>query len=528
MQPPPCLVEVDISDIYMLRALLVTGLAALAAAGAPAIIDPKRDDDHLTDHRCNSTGHAACGPDRECAYDPVYSQDKSVNCTCPLDDDGNAHCMMCLHSKLSAFQSTDATGTFVIFLGGVLAGMSGIGGGGLNVPLLMLVMNFAVWEEAVPLSHMIVFGNAIAQNIVNLQRKHPLQANRPLVDFSAPLLLLPAQLGGNSLGVLIGPSFPSTIMTILASVLLSLAGLKTLRTAVKAYRKEKAQMAETQRIAENIANGVEGDTKPTALLHPASDSPVDDEELMLLAQVAQTNRDNRQVAAKVGALVLFWGCFVFDYYGAHTWAPTQVCSLGQWGFRFFLYAVVVLAVGFGACLTRRSQAAREASGIRPLPGDITWSIPMCIGIPLLAYGVGIVAGLLGLGGGELMAPLLLAIGMLPQVASATSAFMITFTSSADVVHYTFQGVLTPYPGYVVWALCLGFCSALTGRLLAVTVTTKFSHPSIIVFALGFILWLSMGLLIARSSQNEPDWEFSDFCTDASPVCPAGGNASVFY
>ena len=512
----------------MLR-LLLTGLVALAAASEPVVIDPKRDDDHLVNHRCNVSGHATCDTDRECAYDPVYSLDSSVNCTCPIVD-GKARCMMCLHTKLKDFQGIDGLGTFVIFLGGVLAGMSGIGGGGLNVPLLMLIMNFEVWEEAVPLSHMIVFGNAIAQNIVNLQRKHPLMPNRPLVDFSAPLLLLPAQLGGNSLGVLIGPSFPGTIMTILASILLTLAGAKTLRTAVKAYKKENAQMAEAVRIAENVANGVEGDTKPQPLMSSsASVAPVvDDEELILLAQAAQTNHDNLQVIPKVGALVLFWACFVFDYYGAHTWAPKQACSLGQWGFRFFLYAVVILAVGLGACLTRRSQAAREASGVRPLAGDITWSIPMCIGIPLLSYGVGIVAGLLGLGGGELMAPLLLAIGMLPQVASATSAFMITFTSSADVVHYTFQGVLTPYPGYVIWALCLGFCSALTGRLLAVTVTTKFSHPSIIVFALGFILWLSMGLLIGRSVGDDPDWEFSNFCTDSTPICPAGGNASALY
>ena len=69
---------------------------------------------------------------------------------------------------------------------------------------------------------------------------------------------------------------------------------------------------------------------------------------------------------------------------------------------------------------------------------------------------------------------------------------------------------------------------LTGRLLAVTVTTKFSHPSIIVFALGFILWLSMGLLIGRSVGDDPDWEFSNFCTDSTPICPAGGNASALY
>ena len=85
-------------------------LATTALAIDPKVVDPERDDSHL--HRCNhSDSSPQCGPDRECAYDPVYSQDKSVNCTCQLDADGNAHCMMCLHSKLSAFQGTDGLGT---------------------------------------------------------------------------------------------------------------------------------------------------------------------------------------------------------------------------------------------------------------------------------------------------------------------------------------------------------------------------------------------------------------------------------
>ena len=136
----------------------------------------------------------------------------------------------------------------------------------------------------------------------------------------------------------------------------------------------------------------------------------------------------------MGALLAFWAVFVLDYYAAHRIASRGACSAGQWAMRAFLLLAVVAAVAVGGVLTRRSQAARAASGARALPGDILWSRAQCVGVPLLAYGVGAVAGLLGLGGGELMAPLLLALGMLPQVASATSAFMIMFTSSADVVH----------------------------------------------------------------------------------------------
>ena len=117
-----------------------------------------------------------------------------------------------------------------------------------------------------------------------------------------------------------------------------------------------------------------------------------------------------------------------------------------------------------------------------------------------------------------MSARLLAVGVPPQVASATSAFMITFTSSADVVHYLFEGVLSPDPGYVVWALVLGFCSALTGRLLAVHVTSRMNHPSVIVFALGAILYISMGLLILRSAESKASWTFGDPCSGGHNYC----------
>ena len=98
-----------------------------------------------------------------------------------------------------------------------------------------------------------------------------------------------------------------------------------------------------------------------------------------------------------------------------------------------------------------------------------------------------------------------------QVASATSAFMIFFTSGANLVTYLAQGVLTPDPGYVVWIVTLGFCSAMVGRLSSVFITTRLRHPSFIVLTLGAILLVSMFLLIARVAQVEPQWAFSALC-----------------
>ena len=109
-------------------------LVLLSTAGVTSspgvVVDPKRDDLALRLSRCN-VSHPQCHPDRVCAVDRVYSRDAGLNCTCGTDERGHAQCYMCLHTKFSDVQSSDLLGTVAIFFGGVLAGMSGIGGGGL-------------------------------------------------------------------------------------------------------------------------------------------------------------------------------------------------------------------------------------------------------------------------------------------------------------------------------------------------------------------------------------------------------------
>ena len=62
----------------------------------------------------------------------------------------------------------------------------------------------------------------------------------------------------------------------------------------------------------------------------------------------------------------------------------------------------------------------------------------------LACGVaGLCAGLFGIGGGIIKGPLMLEMGISPQVASATSAFMILFTAASATFQYAMLGDLRP-------------------------------------------------------------------------------------
>jgi len=156
-----------------------------------AIVDPFSDVNCETES-CNSTSDPCSAyPYRLCQAYP----------NCPTK--------VCLHKQLFPMLPEDLTVFIAMFLIAVCAGAAGIGGGGLNVPILMMLNSFGI-KEAVPLSHTAVMGNALAQLLVNAPQRHPNAPDRPLIHYELAILALPAQLGGNSLGVVVGRIFPPT------------------------------------------------------------------------------------------------------------------------------------------------------------------------------------------------------------------------------------------------------------------------------------------------------------------------------
>jgi len=237
--------------------------------------------------------------------------------------------------------------------------------------------------------------------------------------------------------------------------------------------------------------------EPLAKAQPMAPLPLTADEL---------SAQRRSICLKVFLLFAFWCVFVVVYFGAKYTSDSH-CSAAFLSWQAALVGAALLSVAPGSALARRSARSQRA-----LEGDIDWSRTLQLGSAVTAsFFVGVVAGLLGLGGGELMAPLLLALGMRPQVASATSGFMILFTASSNLVHYLSEGILSPFMDYVLLFLFLGFLSALTGRFTSIFLVGKLHHPSILVFSLGLLLVISMGLLIGRSVDDPLEWTFSDLC-----------------
>lgn len=101
---------------------------------------------------------------------------------------------------------------------------------------------------------------------------------------------------------------------------------------------------------------------------------------------------------------------------------------------------------------------------------------------------GVVAGLVGVGGGMLLGPLMLQMGVLPQVSSATTSTMILLTSSSAAAVFLAAG-------HAPIDYALAFCAvtavgAYTGKRFVALIVRQLRCASLIVLVLG-------GLIAAR-------------------------------
>jgi len=158
-------------------------------------------------------------------------------------------------------------GTVLITIGAVGAAGGGVGGGGLYVPLLVIVIGFDT-KEAVAVSQGSIVGAALAHFILNVPKKHPLM-NIPLIDYSALLVLEPMLLAGSIFGVMVNEMLPSVMILIILVIVLSLGVFKTVLRALMITRSEQ-ECKEGQISANDRIFPDEGEKNDNAVLEASS------------------------------------------------------------------------------------------------------------------------------------------------------------------------------------------------------------------------------------------------------------------
>ena len=166
----------------------------------------------------------------------------------------------CTRAPLFSTNTPTSTwfGAVLLFIGSALAAGGGLGGGGIFVPLLILVCLLSP-KEAVPISQAMIFGGSIVNIYINYNSRHPVVKSRPLIDYDAVLILEPLMLLGTTVGVMLNAISPTWLIVVILVIIIGYGAVRTTTKGIRTFnaeRKARKGKIELNKIAgdENINN----------------------------------------------------------------------------------------------------------------------------------------------------------------------------------------------------------------------------------------------------------------------------------
>ena len=120
-------------------------------------------------------------------------------------------------------------GLFLLIVVMSLSTMAGIGGGGIVIPFCMTFFGFQT-KNAIALSGFTILACSVTRYIYSINEKHP-EKDAVIIDYDLATIMLPVVMMGSMTGVLINIMFPSMLLSICLTVVLTLL---TFQAACKA------------------------------------------------------------------------------------------------------------------------------------------------------------------------------------------------------------------------------------------------------------------------------------------------------
>jgi len=427
-----------------------------------------------------------------------------------------------------------ALGITCITFGAVGAAGGGIGGGGLYVPLLLIIIGFDT-KEAVPISQACIVGAALAHFLLNVPRRHPVK-NIPVIDYGALLTMEPMLLAGALIGVLLNDLLPAVVILIILVVVLTFGTIRTGKRAWQISKNEKKRTL-SRAATEEQANGTTSQGGPRG--KEVEMTYVGEAERVTGVQHLQKKSTETEAPLKkrgkefikwkelgfclglwiiVSVMVILRGSTPED----KSLAGIPYCSTGFW--LLFLATPVIMfgfAMYFGwqeiqryndeqANPTVQEQGAMDETMEDYKEVEWTWKVVLLYS--LFSFITGVLAGCLGIGGGLVLSPLLLELGFYPAVASAISGMAVLVTSTSSLLLYALGDKV--YWQFAVILLPCCFMSTLIGKIVIDRIAEKYQKQSIIIWSVSIFIFVCFILLTIEGISElvqDPSFEFSNVC-----------------
>jgi uncharacterized membrane protein YfcA len=354
--------------------------------------------------------------------------------------------------------------TFLLLAAAFIASAAGVGGGGIFMPLLVACCGMTP-GQAVPIAQAMIFGGSVINFMFFVSQCHPLSTKgnlRSKIDYDGVVLLEPMLCVGVTVGVIIHRAMPDWFLIVLLCLTLVPAISRTGKKAMTQYRAEQ-----------QMSSGP-GSSAP---------APAPGTGLMDIPKLLQINL--RQVIGIIG----IWGLVLGILLISSEIAPhATVCSLfGALQLAALIGVLVLITMTMYWMLGRGqpepTEEQQEEDAKRAL---VRWCGAGAFKFPLISATAGCLGGLLGLGGGVVMSPVLLEIGMHPEAVQATTAMFVLVSSSLASVQYGLHGRYDE-PGLVVFYCSVALIGTVCGQLFCDFYIRRHRRFSMITMAITAIL-----------------------------------------
>ena len=426
--------------------------------------------------------------------------------------------------------SRDLLGLGAIFVSNILVNKSGIGGGGIMIPILLIILQLDS-VQAVALSNLAVLAGAATNFYSNVNKRHPNpQLNRPLVDWNIIMIMEPSTMLTAVLGAYLGHLLPKIVLVFLLTLVLGVVAIRTFFTGMKQYHAEEALIINEIRkekgsyMSFNILSQTYQQVSNIALSQEFSWSLP---EISFGSFYASNRQDENRLNKILEEESYIPYVDLFALIGLTltvvllTLMKANMSCGGVWYLTDLLFIVIIVvafAIYYRYVILIRWIKKIEA-GYVPVEGDVEWTEENSIRYPLLCSFAGLLAGVFGVGGGLLKGPLMLELGVLPTVASATSNVMILFTSAAATSSFLILGNLNGVYNYAIIIFALSICGTLLGQLLI-----QIKRPSFITLLIGSTVLVSAIMLVSELI-DQLDGETWSQIWKIGTICPSIDSAT---
>jgi len=467
------------------RAPLVTGEHPFESFGSPRYPDqsPELTWTDLAGHSRGKLGHVCepGGPDRQCGGQLVCRLDVCRHCLSDRECPSLHTCLktmsgenICVPEREKAWEKVGSDPwhflcTVLIFFSSMLAAAAGTGGGGMFVPLLVFFAALKA-ESAVPLSQCMIFFSSLCNLVFFVAQRHTTFKDQPKIDYDCIVTFEPLLVLGVTFGVLLHRMSPQWFILVLLCITL---GMALWRTAAKGFK---------QREEEKVSA-----LKDQPMLSPREWVQGFDSRGYINDIIDITSPKSVHIAG----IVLIWLLmFVASFHGlsACTW-QFGVFFAGL-GAMLFLCTIVATK----CIITRTEKSAKPLDWKNPkqnIFGDFTY--------PAIAFGGGMLGGLLGLGGGVIMSPVLLEVGMHSESVQATTAVIVFLSSSLATIQFALLSQIVWH--YALWYSLVTIVATLCGQHLCEVYVRRTGRYSFITLSIAGVLLFSLVALSIVGTQQ---------------------------